>query len=284
MRAAEALLRGAIDYAGLFPPAGLDMDATVRNYEAYRAGRDAWALGRLVLPAAKLAEFADRWPREVTKWPISLLLGNDYDTEMRLAVDVGLQLDYIECMPTNLRDIVEIRKRMPVHGLLFVESLQRHALPEFVAAVVDAGACAKVRTGGVVADAIPASGVVASFLVTCARRRVRLKATAGLHHAIRGEHRLTYEPQSAAACMHGFVNFFVAAAAAYDGADETASTEILDDRERGNFVASDDDLQSKGWSLPLEAIRELREKFAMSFGSCSFEEPIEEMRSMGWIE
>ena len=53
MGAAEALLHGAIDYAGLFPPAGLDLEATVRNYAAYREGRDAWALGRLVLPASE---------------------------------------------------------------------------------------------------------------------------------------------------------------------------------------------------------------------------------------
>jgi len=28
----------------------------------------------------------------------------------------------------------------------------------------------------------------------------------------------------------------------------------------------------------------MRDTFVMGFGSCSFEEPMEEMRSMGWIE
>src|ERR1700761_6911726 len=102
MRVVEALLRGAIDYAGLFPPAGLGMEETVRNYAEYRAGRNAWALGRLVLPATKLAEFADRWPKYVGEWPISLLLGSDYDTEMRFAIDVGLPLDFVECRPAKL--------------------------------------------------------------------------------------------------------------------------------------------------------------------------------------
>src|SRR5579864_8648942 len=135
MIAVRALLQGAIDYAGLFPPAGLDLEATVRNYAKYRAGRDAWALGRLVLPAVRLAEFADRWPQLVAEWPISLLLGSDYDMEMRFAVDVGLALDVAECRPIRLEDIAEIRRRMPSDGLLFVESPQGCALQELIAAV-----------------------------------------------------------------------------------------------------------------------------------------------------
>lgn len=283
MHAVEALLHAAIDYAGLFPPAGLDLQATVKNYAEYRAGRDAWALGRLVLPAAKLAEFAARWPRYVADWPISLLVGADYDMEMRLAVDVGLQLDVVESKPAKLEDIAEIRRRMPSDGLLFVESPQGCSSQKLIGAAADAGACAKVRTGGVVAEAIPAGSSVAAFLAACARRHVRLKATAGLHHAVRGEHRLTYEPQSASACMHGFVNFFVAATMARNGANEAEIEAILGDGESRNFSAGVDGLHWRGQMFSLEEIREMRE-FAISFGSCSFEEPMGEMRGMGWVE
>lgn len=284
MRAVEALLQGTIDYAGLFPPAGLDLEATVGKYAEYRAGRDAWALGRLVLPATKLAEFADRWPQFVAEWPISLLLGGDYDTEMRFAIDVGLRLDVVECRPARLADIDEIRRRMPSDGLLFVESPLGCALEEMVAAVADAGACAKVRTGGVVAEAIPSSSTVAAFLLACAQRDVRLKATAGLHHAVRGEQRLTYELHSATARMHGFVNFFVAATVARQGANEGEIEEILNDSERRNFNADVDGLQWRERRLSWAEIKEMRDRFAISFGSCSFEEPMAEMRAMGWLE
>ena len=283
MRAAQALLQSAIDYAGLFPPATLDLEATVQNYAAYSVGREAWALGRLVLPAAKLVEFAARWPHAVVGWPVSLLLGADYDIEMQLAIDVGLRLDFVECRPARLEDVAEIRRRMPNHGLLFVESPVGCALQDMVAAVADAGACAKVRTGGVVAEAIPTPSTVAAFLVACAQNGIRLKATAGLHHAIRGEHRLTYEPQSPMACMHGFVNFFLAATAAHEGAVESEIAEILDDNERWNFNANNERLQWRGRDFSSGTIREMRDKFAISFGSCSFEEPMEELRSMGWI-
>lgn len=284
MRAVEALLGEAIDYAGLFPPAGLDLDATVRNYATYRAGRDAWALGRLVLSVTKLAEFADRWPQYVADWPISLLLGNDYDTEMRLAIDVGLRLDVVECRPVRLEDIAEIRRRMPSDGMLFVEAPQGCTLHEMIVAVADVGACAKVRTGGVVAEAIPTPGVISAFLVACAQHGLRLKATAGLHHAIRGQQALTYEPQSATALMHGFVNFFIAAMTAYEGGNKAKVEEILDDVEHRSFNASVNELEWRGRSFSVELIKEMRERFAISFGSCSFEEPMEEMRMMRWIK
>jgi hypothetical protein len=283
MCAVEALLHGAIDYAGLFPPAGLDLQTTVQNYAEYRAGRDAWALGRLVLPATKLAEFAARWPRHLVEWPISVLLGIDYDMEMRLAIDLGLQLDVVECRP-RLEDIAEIRRRMPRDGSLFVESPPGCALQELIAAIADAGACAKIRTGGVVAEAIPASSGVAAFLVACAGRDVRLKATAGLHHAIGGEYRLTYEPNSRVARMHGFVNFFGAGMATRDGSGEAEVEEILNDRKRSNFTAGVEGLGWRERRFSWQAIQEMREKFAISFGSCSFEEPMQEMRAMGWFE
>lgn len=283
MTAAQALLNEAVDYAGLFPPAGLDLASAVRNYASYRDGSDAWALGRFVLPAGKIAEFADRWPQYVD-WPISLLLAADYDTEMRLALDCGLKLDVVECRPARLQDIGFIRRRMPASARLFVESPATVPPLEAIRSIADAGACAKLRTGGVTADAIPGASAVAAFLVCCAQRGLCFKATAGLHHAIRGEYRLTYDPQSTTACMHGFVNFFLAAAAAYDGADESYIAAMLDDGDRSNFRAVDESLQWTGDRFSVERIHEVRQRFAISFGSCSFEEPIAEMRSMGWVE
>ena len=283
MTAAQALLAGAIDYAGLFPPAGLDLEATVRNYAAYRAGRDAWALGRFVLPATKIAEFADRWPQYV-EWPISLLLGADYDTEMRLALDSGLKLDVIECRPTRLQDVVAIRKRMPAGAKLFVESPATVPVLEAMAVIAETGSCAKLRTGGVTADAIAGVNAVADFLVRCAQRGLCLKATAGLHHAIRGEYRLTYEPDSPSSWMHGFVNFFLAAAAVYEGANQADVAAILDDGDSSNFSATAEELRWRDRGFSVEIIQQMRKEFAISFGSCSFEEPTEEMRSMGWIE
>ena len=56
--AVGTLLARAIDYAGLFPPAQLDMPGAVAEYSSYLHSPDAWALGRFVVPVARLDELA----------------------------------------------------------------------------------------------------------------------------------------------------------------------------------------------------------------------------------
>jgi hypothetical protein len=149
---------------------------------------------------------------------------------------------------------------------------------------MDAGACAKLRTGGTTADAIPTTRIVAEFLAACARRGVRMKATAGLHHAMRGDYRLTYAADSDSAPMHGFVNFYVAAAAALSDADAEEIERILDDSDPANFRASDDAITWRTRSLSADDLHRTRKRLAISMGSCSFNEPIEDLHAMGWIE
>jgi hypothetical protein len=50
----RALLDRFIDYAGMFPPAGLSCEVALANYKRYRKGEHAWILGRLVIPAGEL--------------------------------------------------------------------------------------------------------------------------------------------------------------------------------------------------------------------------------------
>jgi hypothetical protein len=282
MRGVEVLLSGAVDYAGLFPPAGLDLERTVANYEAYLASVDAWALGRLVLPATRLAEFADRWPERVREWPISLLLGADFDTELRLAVDVGLRLDAVEGRPARLQDVAAIRARLPKDAELFVESPQGVGVEELLATVEAARACAKLRTGGVTVQAIPSVEDVAEFLCACARHGLKMKATAGLHHAVRAEHALTYAADPPGPTMHGFVNFFVAAMVAMRGEDEKVA-ECLRETEVSAFAADDEFVAWRGERFAPGEIVRMRGSFVMSFGSCSFEEPMADLRAMGWL-
>ena len=76
------LLAGLVDYAGLFPPAALDMSDAVREYAGYRRGTHAWMLGRFVLPVGRLGEFeaaaATVLPTEPSQaWPLAVLAGAD---------------------------------------------------------------------------------------------------------------------------------------------------------------------------------------------------------------
>ena len=76
----HALLTGAIDYAGLFPPAALAMREAVARYAGFRGTTDAWALGRFVLPISRVEELAAaQHAIDATgqPWRLSVLLGED---------------------------------------------------------------------------------------------------------------------------------------------------------------------------------------------------------------
>jgi hypothetical protein len=170
-------------------------------------------------------------------------------------------------------------------------------------AAVGARAGAKLRTGGVTPDAIPTSATVAHFLLACARAGTACKMTAGLHHAIRAPHRLTYADDSPTALMHGFINVFLAATLARDLASRQhpeaqhpegepgADTEILrlliallDERDVHNIAWHRDYVAWRGHRIDLDAIAATRSRFARSFGSCSFEEPIDDLKQLGWLQ
>src|SRR5262245_22761726 len=50
----RALLAGAIDYAGIFPPAALSLEQALAKYRQHRGGPESWMVGRFVCPADKL--------------------------------------------------------------------------------------------------------------------------------------------------------------------------------------------------------------------------------------
>src|SRR4051794_23711208 len=58
----RALLSGAIDYAGLFPPAQLPLTQAYYNHVEYLWSPESWLLGRFVCPAARLPELAALGP------------------------------------------------------------------------------------------------------------------------------------------------------------------------------------------------------------------------------
>src|SRR5439155_25579259 len=86
------------------------------------------------------------------------------------------------------------------------------ALDGLLAAIAAAGVCAKVRAGATTVEGFPSTEALARFILSCSKAGVPFKATAGLHHAVRGEYRVDYGALSQCATMHGFLNLFVASA------------------------------------------------------------------------
>lgn len=292
----RALLTGLIDYAGLFPPAGLAMVPAVKNYATYRDGNDAWALGRFIVPSARLDEFegaaAAHLPRDsdTAPWLVSMLGGTEpgHDAELVFAFNERhatgqagrAAIDTLEVKATNAESITRLVRSAPDHVRVFVEVPMADDPEPLLAAVRDAGASAKIRTGGVTPDAFPSADDVSRFLLTAAKLGVPFKATAGLHHPLHGEYRLTYEPGSALAPMYGFLNIFMAAAAAHQGADLSSVRRMLEQGGSTAFRFGPKDVTWSDGRAGVETLAAMRREFATSFGSCSFTEPMNDLRSM----
>lgn len=286
-RTMRTLLRGAIDYAGLFPPASLTLERVVANYAAYRAGPDAWALGRLVVPAAQLDALATAaaglW-REPSagRWQLSALAGADPAADAaRIAAfnqahGEHAVVDSVESRATTPDGVAALR------GLFagmehFVEIPVTVDLPPLLRQVAAIGARAKIRTGGVTAEAFPAPRDVARFLRACADAGVPFKATAGLHHPLRGRYRLTYEPDAPSGVMYGYLNILLAAAQARAGASIDALLVTLEERYHDRLGIDEEEMRWEGARATDAELAAVRRDFIRSFGSCSFREPLDEI-------
>jgi hypothetical protein len=160
---------------------------------------------------------------------------------------------------------------------IFVEVTPGDDLDAIMALLAASGAAAKIRTGGVTPDAFPSSEAVLRFLRAAHRHAVRFKATAGLHHPLRGEYPLTYEAGGPTATMFGYLNIMLASALIIDGHGDDVVRDALDERSADALATSGDMLLWRDIALGAGALTRLRLSFMAGFGSCSFREPLDEV-------
>ena len=297
----RVLLRDLIDYAGLFPPASLSMSQSVANFDAYLQSEWSWILGRLVVPVARLDGFetalAELAPLPsasgLVEYRLSVLLGADVTadvTSIRLFNDRMAKsgfhktavIESVEAKVASAEEIGRLSAVIPAELETYFE-LPLSNCDECIIAVSEFGRRAKIRTGGETADKFPASDGVIEFIRFCAAARVPFKATAGLHHPIRSAHRLTYHPESASGMMHGFLNVFLAAAFLWAGMEAKLAVQLLEEQSAQDFRFELDDVAWREYRLSRNEIASARAHFAISFGSCSFTEPIDDLRSLNLL-
>ncbi len=295
MDALHVLLHDSIDYAGLFPPAGLDMSTAVRNYATYRKSPDAWALGRFVLPVARMAEFETAAagvlsPTAADCWRIAALAGGsseelqaigEFNCRHAAAGARSVVADVVELKADSVEAIESIMRAMTSSLQAYIEIPFDRDPADLIAAIGRTGARAKVRTGGIAAAAFPAARDLLRFLVACTQAGVRFKATAGLHHPLRGDYRLTYATDSEWGAMYGFLNLFLAAAFLRAGMDQADAARLLEERSVEAFRFEGRELSWNGHRLDREVLHRARRDAIISFGSCSFTEPLEDLQSLG---
>jgi hypothetical protein len=298
MNPVHTLLRQSIDYAGLFPPAGLHMSAAVDNYLRYRAGPEAWALGRFIVPATRLAEFEEAAGDGSSQraggppWRLSALVGPDLAGDLNQIADFqrrhqgtapDMTVDTIEAKADGVNAIQETMRSVPGRLQVYFElPIDRDPI-DHLPTLARVGARAKVRTGGVTPQAFPSTPSLARFIHACVRAKVPFKATAGLHHALRAEYRLTYEEDSDTGVMFGFLNLFLATALARQGTGEPETCEILEESSPAAFRIDDGAIGWRNRRFDRDTLGRARESI-VSFGSCSFTEPIDELHSLHWLE
>jgi hypothetical protein len=268
------LLDSLIDYAGLFPPAGLTMPDAVRNYDEYRRSEHAWALGRYIVPASRLEELDDAAADEEQSGflQLSVLASDDIDADVR-AIEGRHEIESIEMKAATKKEIDRAAKAIGGSWVTYVEVTDLTLLDT----IRKRGMRAKLRTGGVTPDAIPTPEHVAEFVRACVDRKLGFKATAGLHHPIRSQRALTYEPDAPHWTMHGFINLLMATAL------PRFALEILNEADPAAFDFGHGGAAWRGERVVVEKLAALRRDLLTSFGSCSFVEPIDELKELEWL-
>jgi hypothetical protein len=293
-----ALLGDLIDYAGLFPPASLAMTPAVVNYGTYLQSEYSWILGRFIVPVSRLGEFENAIdqvqaarPETGSVWELSVLPGADVPADLdrvrkfndRFAAShfsAKVEIRSVEVKIATVQEIDRLSEIIPEELEAYFEIPLSGNERDCIAAVADRGRRAKIRTGGETADKFPAPESVIEFIRLCAAASVSFKATAGLHHPFRSVHRLTYQPDSPSGIMHGFLNVFLAAAFLRAGMATSLALGLLEEQSVQAFHFDSQGIRWQEHWLKVSEIAAARRTLAVSFGSCSFTEPIDDLRAL----
>ena len=298
----RALLNQAIDYAGMFPPCALALEPALRNQASYVRSSEVWMLNGFVLPVGQFdaaTKFASKFDsshplRVAALGPKTTSVESFRDALENAGAairsysrsDVNLiSVSHLEMFLPEDVDSVSLKVASAVVGELpvFWEAPPERA-EQTIALIAGYNSDKdmakfgyKLRTGGVTADAFPTSAQIAPALVTAATYQLPIKFTAGLHHPIQ---QFRDEVKTK---MHGFLNVLGAAVLAAEHqweADQTVM--MLEDEDPRSFSFTDDFFMWRDWKIDIERLQ-YRRKFVRSFGSCSFDEPRDDLRALGFL-
>jgi hypothetical protein len=300
----RALLERSIDYAGLFPPCDLELEPALRNHAEYVRSADSWMLGSFILPVAQFEAASSSLSQFDHKHPLRIsALGPKTSDADEFRAALGTTVAAIGAFSARSRDVLSIGQlEMPlpqgVDPALAAEALTTLGelkLAVFVEAPADAAESTiallsehrakthgrnfgfKLRTGGTTAETFPSIEQLAIALVAAARLHVPIKFTAGLHHPVR-MFRSEVETK-----MHGFLNVLGAGVlAAEHHWDEMQTAAVIEDEDPDSFSFDDAEFAWREWEIATDRIR-VQRKLVTSLGSCSFDEPREDLRALNLL-
>ncbi|MBV9737532.1 MAG: hypothetical protein JO177_05125 [Candidatus Eremiobacteraeota bacterium] len=299
----RTLFERLIDYAGLFPPARLPMQRAAEEYEGIISGPYAWVSGRFIVLASQITELSDALDNRRFSVGAIVDAGSDardwlakVQEKMRTLSAVRAESPFIEVeaievavpAPTAARETFDpaigqfamashnaMLRDLPAYVELPWTKRFDELLPSAMFALARSKLAAKIRCGGLDQSAFPSSAQIAAFLLTALENDVPFKATAGLHHPIRRV------DASSGLLMHGFLNVLAASVFARQGADRAELEAILEERDAGAFRVTDVEFGWRHRRADVDAVAEMRKSGFISYGSCSFSEPIDDLIALG---
>lgn len=293
-----------IDYAGLFPPANLPLDSAIHKYAKYKNSIDSWMLGPFVLPVTQLKNLDTYIHLFSAERPLILsVVGKRCDSKIECRNQFREDVEQIFSIIQQYKEVVqvevlEIPLPSAVPSLEFLEEISIEASKlrarvycevglksdwkNHVSETLDTIAAhnlskktwigVKLRTGGIKAEMFPDPEQVAFVIASCRNRNLPLKFTAGLHHPVR-----MYR-EEVNAKMYGFLNIFIAGMLASTQHLSLEKIEqILTEENSNHFSFSNDYIAWQDIKITTHEIKNLRETSLHSFGSCSFDEPKDEL-------
>lgn len=294
-----ALLEHSIDYAGMFPPCALELEPALANQARYGRLDDKWMLNAFVLPVGQFEGAKQFLPQFDPMHPLSISALGPKTENATAFLDALEETDAaIRSLAAHNVDLVSISQLEMFLPADADSSLLNEArsivgdLPAFWEAPAERAERTiallaehnsntdhptfgyKMRTGGVTADAFPTSAQIAPALVAPATHQVPIKFTAGLHHPLR-QYREEVKTK-----MHGFLNVLGAAVLAAEHRWDAAQTAaMLDDESASSFKFDEEFFAWRDWKIDLQRLRD-RRRFVTTFGSCSFDEPREDLLAL----
>jgi hypothetical protein len=258
------------------------MRDAVLEYAQHRGAPESWALGRFVVPFPRWNDLMGSFELIAASgesWPVSLLAAAHDETRILELAEhsTELRVESVETKASTIADLVNVKPIVERGLSVYVEATRLSDFEEIAPGVKRSGAAAKIRTGGVTADAFPEAEQVLAFMKTCRKLGLRFKATAGLHHAVRGEYRLTYEASPPVGEMFGFLNVAMAAALLLAGRPDAVVVGALNERSPDAFEFGNDGAMWRNNWLSSAELDAAHDEFFTGFGSCSFREPMSEL-------
>jgi hypothetical protein len=241
------VLAGLIDHAALFPPASMSLPDALEEDRQARASPYDSLLGRFVVPAAKLADLPAERPA------LSVVLSGLEDVALLEGASgvEAVELRLPSARPGSAEVVAAYRALRPLDVETYFELVLaddwRDSVPAAIGAVAAIGGRVKLRCGGA---SVPSIEQVALVIACCREAGAPFKATAGLHHPVRrGEE-------------HGFLNILAAAGAPLNRLEAVLS-------------------ETDGSVLQID---ESSRTVFVSFGSCSWREPVDGLRELGLLQ